>query len=279
MPRNAPKPTIIPKGLLRVSQGGGGLSSGLTRSTGGFSSLRRSLRLVQPDEDQMTHPTDISHLYKVRETPHDIPGMVAFARVLGESHCLSTCLFLTPTSQSILPPNRPSIQPFNRPNRQGYAPLSIRLVEAAISGGGWTSISDALASLPGSHFDTDQVVEPTGQIADRPHKPTGTGSGSAATAGGGGADAADAATAAAGSSGGAGGDAAGEGRETVLVVFLGGATFTELSALRFIQQRPDSKVRFLMLVTRVVNGRTLLDGFVDPLVRGFPGGAGAAPAI
>ncbi|KIY99357.1 hypothetical protein MNEG_8606, partial [Monoraphidium neglectum] len=75
------------------------------------------------------------------------------------------------------------------------------------------------------------------------------------------------------------GGGAEEGKETVLVVFLGGATFSEISALRFIERRPGSGVRFLALASKVVNGRTLLEGFVDPLVRAYPGGARAAAAI
>jgi hypothetical protein len=54
-----------PAGLLRLQQGGGALAGGLTGRTGGFGALRRALRLVVPDGDQMERPTDISHLYKV----------------------------------------------------------------------------------------------------------------------------------------------------------------------------------------------------------------------
>lgn len=85
-----------------------------------------------------------------------------------------------------------------------------------------------------------------------------------------------AAGAAAEGEGAAGGGADGGGRETVLVVFLGGATFTELSALRFLEGQPGARVRFVIMVTKIINGRTLLEGFVDPLVRGYPGGPRAA---
>jgi hypothetical protein len=39
---------------------------------------------------------------------------------------------------------------------KGYAPLSIRLVEAALSGG-WGPVSEVLADLPGAQFDVLQV--------------------------------------------------------------------------------------------------------------------------
>lgn len=215
-------------GLLRAQQGGGGLSGGLSRGGGTFSSLRKSMKLVVTDDDQMDNPTDISHLYK------------------------------------------------------GYAPLTIRMVEAAIApGNAWAALSEPLAALPGSHFDVEQVVDANGIISDRPHKPAAAAAaaaGAAAPPSGGVADgdagaAADASSAAA--------LAVGGGKETVLVVFLGGATFSEISALRFLQGRPGCNVRFLALATRLVNGGTLLDGFVDPLVRAFPGGGrgtGAAAA-
>ncbi|KAI8464581.1 MAG: Sec1-like protein [Monoraphidium minutum] len=207
-------------GLLRQQQGGGGLPSGLTGRSGGFSALRRALRLVVPDDEQMDNPTDVSHLYK------------------------------------------------------GYAPISIRLVEAAV-GAGWAPLAEALAALPGPTFDAAQAVEASGQITDRPFKAGGGGGGGGAAGDAGGGDGGDAA---AGGGAGDGGGGGGGGRETVLVVFLGGATFSELSALRFLEARPSSNVRFLALAPKVVNGRSLLEGFVDPLAARYPGGAGGAAA-
>jgi hypothetical protein len=39
---------------------------------------------------------------------------------------------------------------------KGYAPLSIRLVEAALDGG-WGPVSEVLSQLPGGQFDVLQV--------------------------------------------------------------------------------------------------------------------------
>lgn len=58
--------------------------------------------------------------------------------------------------------------------------------------------------------------------------------------------------------------------ETVLLVMLGGITFSEISALRFLASRPDSSCRFLVLTTKIINGRALLDSFVDPPARNMP---------
>lgn len=85
-----------------------------------------------------------------------------------------------------------------------------------------------------------QVLEPSGQVVDRQVK------------------------------GGSSSRAAGGVPETVLLVMLGGITFTEISALRFLASRPENNVRFLVLTTKIVNGRTLLDSFIDQSARSIP---------
>ncbi|KAF5830118.1 hypothetical protein DUNSADRAFT_15009 [Dunaliella salina] len=55
--------------------------------------------------------------------------------------------------------------------------------------------------------------------------------------------------------------------EVVLVAFLGGCTYAELSALRLLSASPASQgTQFLALTTKVVTGSTLLSGFIDPAV-------------
>ncbi|KAF8069504.1 VPS33 [Scenedesmus sp. PABB004] len=122
---------------------------------------------------------------------------------------------------------------------KGYAPVSVRLVQAALSGG-WAPVGEALSLLPGGQFDALQVLEPSGLVTDRPCK----------------------ASAAAAGAGGAGGEP-----ETVLVVMLGGITFTEISALRFLASQPEVNARFLVLTTRVVSGRSLVESFIDAPAR------------
>ena len=53
----------------------------------------------------------------------------------------------------------------------------------------------------------------------------------------------------------------------VVVVFVGGVTFAEVAALRFLGQRPEVNCAFVVATTKLVNGTTLLDGFVDEGVR------------
>ncbi|PNW75167.1 hypothetical protein CHLRE_12g515550v5 [Chlamydomonas reinhardtii] len=196
---------------------------------------------------------------------------------------------------------------------KGYAPLSIRLVEAALKTG-FGPLSEALQHLPGSAFDVVQAVDSNGMPVEKPYKPAPVSAGSAAGVAGASASASGAApgsglssaassgnvtglgagsgmgglaTAASLSAGGGGLGAGGGGAggahgqpETVLVVFIGGVTFAEISALRFISSRPDSGFRFVVLTTRIVNGRTLLQSFIDPVTLQYStavaaGGSGA----
>lgn len=56
-----------------------------------------------------------------------------------------------------------------------------------------------------------------------------------------------------------GGTAAGQQR-TVLVVFIGGVTFAEVAALRFLGRQRN--VRFVVLTTKVITGDSLLQSFL-----------------
>ena len=56
-------------------------------------------------------------------------------------------------------------------------------------------------------------------------------------------------------------------RKVVLVMFLGGVTFAEIAALRFISRRPEVNCAFLVMTTKLINGSSLLDSFVDEDVR------------
>lgn len=89
-----------------------------------------------------------------------------------------------------------------------------------------------------------QVLDPSGHVVDKQVKP-GFNSSSSSNLGGG-------------------------APETVLLVMLGGITFTEISALRFLASKADNNCRFLVLTTKIVSGRTLLDSFVDPPARNIP---------
>ncbi|KAL2933371.1 Vacuolar protein-sorting-associated protein 33-like protein [Bienertia sinuspersici] len=54
-------------------------------------------------------------------------------------------------------------------------------------------------------------------------------------------------------------------RSVVLVVFIGGVTFAEISALRFLGSQELMAYDIIVATTKVVNGQTLLDPFVEKL--------------
>ncbi|KAJ4747204.1 Vacuolar protein-sorting-associated protein [Rhynchospora pubera] len=110
----------------------------------------------------------------------------------------------------------------------GYAPLSIRLVQHAIRSG-WRSIEELLKLLPGPHLD---LKRGTPNHID--------------------------------SFGGAHFDRVPDGRRSlVLVVFVGGVTFAEIAALRFLSSQEGMGYDFIIGTTRVVNGNSILEAIVQ----------------
>jgi len=100
----------------------------------------------------------------------------------------------------------------------GYAPLSCRLVDAALRPGGLEQ-DEAARLIPGPQFTFEQRARGVGQ------------------------------------GGGGGGDG---GRRTVLVCFIGGVTFAEISALRFMGSQGGLDVNFVVMATKLINGTTLV---------------------
>lgn len=115
-----------------------------------------------------------------------------------------------------------------------YAPLTIRIVEQSLKMLGWQSLQDVLASLPGPTFEDFQVAGLNNV----------------------------------GATGGARrGSLTSELSQSdvprvILVFFLGGCTFAEVAALRFLAQE-DSNVEFIIATTKLINKNTFLDSFID----------------
>ncbi|XP_056692453.1 vacuolar protein-sorting-associated protein 33 homolog isoform X2 [Spinacia oleracea] len=117
----------------------------------------------------------------------------------------------------------------------GYAPLSVRLIHQAIRSG-WRPIEEILKLLPGPHFETKR-----GGLS-RASSLESLSGGSASV------------------------DKAASGRRSVvLVVFIGGVTFAEISALRFLSSQELMEYDIIIATTKIVNGQTLLDPFVEKL--------------
>ncbi|KAL2548877.1 Vacuolar protein-sorting-associated protein 33-like protein [Forsythia ovata] len=115
----------------------------------------------------------------------------------------------------------------------GYAPLSIRLVQHAIRSG-WRPIEEILKLLPGPHSETKKSG-----FASSPSFDTLPGSVNNS-------------------------EKVAEGRRSlVLVVFIGGVTFAEISALRFLSSQEGMAYDVIVGTTKIVNGHTLIQTFVE----------------
>ena len=47
------------------------------------------------------------------------------------------------------------------------------------------------------------------------------------------------------------------------MVFIGGVTFAEVAALRWLGMRPGVNCAFVVATTKLINGTSLLDSFMD----------------
>ncbi|XP_072066778.1 vacuolar protein-sorting-associated protein 33 homolog, partial [Arachis hypogaea] len=54
-------------------------------------------------------------------------------------------------------------------------------------------------------------------------------------------------------------------RALVLVVFVGGVTFAEISALRFLCSQEGMAYDLIIATTKIVNGQTLVETFMEKL--------------
>ncbi|XP_059628339.1 vacuolar protein-sorting-associated protein 33 homolog [Cornus florida] len=117
----------------------------------------------------------------------------------------------------------------------GYAPLSIRLVQHAVRSG-WRPIEEILKLLPGPHSDTKRSG-----FASSPSFDNLPGDQSNV-------------------------DRVGDGRRSiVLVVFIGGVTFAEISALRFLSAQEGMAYDLIVGATKIVSGHTLTETFIEKL--------------
>lgn len=54
-----------------------------------------------------------------------------------------------------------------------------------------------------------------------------------------------------------------ENPKVILVFFIGGCTYQEISALRTISQQEDSCVEFVILTTKLINGTTFIESLME----------------
>ncbi|XP_067136372.1 vacuolar protein sorting-associated protein 33A [Centruroides vittatus] len=113
----------------------------------------------------------------------------------------------------------------------GYAPLSVRLAQF-LAMPGWRAIQDILNQLPGPTVEAVQNI--TGH-----RKRRGSGSSIQSSA---------------------------EEKKVTLVFFLGGCTFAEISALRFLSDQDDVPVEYIVATTKLVNGSTFLESLAEKVM-------------
>ncbi|XP_067014776.2 vacuolar protein sorting-associated protein 33A [Anabrus simplex] len=113
-----------------------------------------------------------------------------------------------------------------------YAPISVRLAQHLVRPPGWRGLQDVLGLLPGPTVDEMQTLPP-GQGPRR---------GSISSQ-----------------------SSQNDNPKVVLVFFLGGCTFAEVSALRFLSQQEDSSVEFIIATTKLINGNTFIKSLMEPL--------------
>lgn len=118
----------------------------------------------------------------------------------------------------------------------GYAPLSIRLVQHAVRSG-WRPIEEILKLLPGPHTDTRRGRFSSTSSFDNLQGSSANGDNRLA-----------------------------DGRRSlVLVVFIGGVTFAEISALRFLSAQEGMAYDLIIGTTKIISGNTLTETFVEKL--------------
>lgn len=113
-----------------------------------------------------------------------------------------------------------------------YAPLTARLVEHSLKPLGWQSLKSQINNLPGPTFE-DFQVQLVG-IGGRHAVGTGTINGASLL----------------------------HARRVVLVLFVGGCTFAEIAALRFLAAQEDNNVQFVIATTKIINKNTFLDSLI-----------------
>ncbi|OAD52769.1 Vacuolar protein sorting-associated protein 33A [Eufriesea mexicana] len=112
-----------------------------------------------------------------------------------------------------------------------YAPLSVRLAEQLIQPNGWQGLNDVMGLLPGPTINSVSYNIP---LYGRRNSISSEDSNS-------------------------------EPPKLVMVFFIGGCTFAEISALRFLSQHEDLNVEFVVCTTKLINGNTFLMSLMENL--------------
>lgn len=113
-----------------------------------------------------------------------------------------------------------------------YAPLSVRLAEQLVQPTGWQGLNDVLGLLPGPTVSSNSHTSNSAPV--RRNSITSEDSNSEPT-------------------------------RLVLVFFIGGCTYAEISALRFLSQQEDSNVEFVVGTTKLINGNSFITSLMEDM--------------
>ncbi|KAK3088447.1 hypothetical protein FSP39_019326 [Pinctada imbricata] len=128
----------------------------------------------------------------------------------------------------------------------GYAPLSIRLIQY-YARPGWRSITEVLNLLPGPTIEEIQQIP----VALRKRRAS-IGSINSSTMD----------------------------QKVTLVLFLGGVTYAEIAALRFLAQQDDGTNEFIVAATKITHGRGIMRSFIQySMPAGIAGSHVEYPAV
>ncbi|KAH3762398.1 vacuolar protein sorting-associated protein 33A [Pelomyxa schiedti] len=119
----------------------------------------------------------------------------------------------------------------------GYAPVSVRLVEAALRPSGWREIEEALRALPGTQNELQQELQEGVQ-----YEPPSSHSLSVSTP-----------------------SEQKTRNNIVLVFYIGGLTYPELAALRHVSTSEANQCDIIVATTSLVNGSTLMSSLIERL--------------
>eukprot|EP01135_Chromosphaera_perkinsii_P005349 Nk52_evm30s343 gene=Nk52_evmTU30s343 len=123
----------------------------------------------------------------------------------------------------------------------GYAPLSVRIIQHLVKTGGWHGLEEPARYLTGPAFQEFQ------QLPKGLHKGGRFGRKEAEI---------------------------GERRKVTLVCFIGGCTFAEVAAIRFLAQQDEGQRDFVIATTKLIRGDTLIESVMDNLSNSISPNAG-----
>lgn len=113
-----------------------------------------------------------------------------------------------------------------------YAPLTIRIVEQTLKPLGWQGLHDILSCIPEPTFEDYQMSSHAIGLSGRRDSLTSEISQSDIL-------------------------------RVILVFFVGGCTYAEISALRFLQAQDEHNVEFVVATTKLINKNSFLKSIIN----------------